>query len=125
MAIFSRVSNLHADRATEEASPEKRMRTLAMQLQTDSSARLSAARGSVRAIRKIGEMAGCTLRCDEGLILYGDNRITGVFSTEALTGSVKLPYGNWREEFSGKVFEDTDEIDLEQFNSNIAVFIRK
>ncbi|MBE5766963.1 MAG: hypothetical protein E7335_07370 [Clostridiales bacterium] len=58
MAIFSRVSNLHADRATEEASPEKRMRTLAMQLQTDSSARLSAARGSVRAIRKIGEMAG-------------------------------------------------------------------
>ena len=76
-------------------------------------------------IRKIGEMAGCTLRCDDGLILYGDNRITGVFSTEALTGSVKLPYGNWREEFSGKVFEDTDEIDLEQFNSNIAVFIRK
>ncbi len=76
-------------------------------------------------IRRLGEMAGCTLRCDDGLILNADNRITGVFSKENLTGKVKLPSrGNWKEEFSGKAFCDCDEIDLEQFNSNLAVFIR-
>ena len=76
-------------------------------------------------IRRMGEMAGCRLCVDSGLILYADNRITGVFSKEKLTGSVKLSgKTTWREEFSGKVFEETDEISLEQFNSNIAVFIR-
>ena len=76
-------------------------------------------------IRKMGELAGCTLRCDNGLILYADNRITGVFSKEQLTGKVKLAErGTWREEFSGQIFKNCDEVDLTAFNSNKAVFTR-
>ncbi len=77
-------------------------------------------------IREIAKRANCHVWCDDGIALWADNRIVGVFTKGLLSGKIRFPKtATFREQLSGKIFENVSEISLDELSTNAAVFIKE
>lgn len=74
--------------------------------------------------RHLAKLAGCQLWTEGGITLWADKRIMGVFTLEKLEGRLQLPkISTYREAISGQVFKNVSEIQLDDLNTNAAVFV--
>ncbi len=81
---------------------------------------------TAKEIRELAKKAGCHIYTDTGIALWSDNRITGTFVKNRLSGNIVFPEkATYTEQLSGKVFEDVFAISLDELNTNAAVFIKK